>query len=61
MSADRIYVSERSAADAGRKAVKLRKADDFRILPRIQRNPDRSIERGFAALLKIRGRSVGYA
>ena len=61
MNADRLYVSERAASDAATKAVIENKADSFRVRPQRQRNPDRSWDFGFVAILMKSGRTVGFA
>jgi hypothetical protein len=58
---DHIHISERAAADAAAKAITARKADTFRVRPHKQRNPDRSWDFGFVAILMKSGRTVGFA
>jgi hypothetical protein len=61
MSADRLYVSERAALEAARKAVTEKKADSFRVRPQRQKNPDRSWDFGFVAILIRSGQMIGFA
>ncbi len=61
MDADCIYVSERAAAEAADKAIAEKRADNYRVVPRTVRNPDRSIDCGFAAIITLRGKPVGFA
>jgi hypothetical protein len=58
---DRLYISERSAGDAGNKAVTENKADSFRVVPRRKRNEDRSWDFGFVTILMKSGRNIGFA
>lgn len=58
---DNLYISERSALSAARKAVDEDRADTFRVKRRRQRNPDRSWDLGFVAILMKSGEAVGFA
>jgi hypothetical protein len=60
MRAD-LYVTERAAEKAAIDAINANKADSFRVRPQRQRNPDRSWDFGFVAVLMKRGQTVGFA
>lgn len=61
MDADRLYVSPRSAAEAGNRAVIDNKADGFQVKPRRKRNEDYSWDFGFVAILTKQGKIAGFA
>ncbi|MGX9944928.1 hypothetical protein ACTG4Q_20920 [Bradyrhizobium denitrificans] len=58
---DDLYISERSANSAGQKAVEEKRADTYRVKRKLQRNPDRSRDFGFVAVLMRSGQAVGFA
>lgn len=61
LRADRLYLSERAAGDAGKRAVTDKKADRFKVVRRHTRNEDRSWDFGFVAILIKGDRPVGFA
>jgi hypothetical protein len=67
MAADRdrmrpeIYTSPKTAARVGNDAVNANRADAFHVKPLRKRNPDKSIDLGWIAVLFKAGRPVGFA
>ncbi len=61
MKADDLHVSALSATVAAQKAITEKRCDGFRVEPRTVRNPDRTFDRGFAAIIMVQGRTVGFA
>lgn len=61
MNADCLYVSESAAAKAAADAIAKKRTDAFRVVPRLVRNPDRSVDHGYAAIITLRGKAVGFA
>lgn len=60
-SVDKLHLSQRSAEIAAQIAVTQKRCDAYRIVPRAVRNEDRSMDRGFAAIITLQGRAVGFA
>ena len=56
-----LYVTKRAAELAAIDAVNAKKADSFCVRPHQQRNPDRSWDVGFVAVLIKSDRPVGFA
>ncbi|WP_316196652.1 hypothetical protein [Bradyrhizobium sp. SZCCHNS3053] len=56
-----LYISQRSAESAAIKAIAEKRADDFRVRPRVRHNPDRTSDFGFVAILMKSGKAAGFA
>lgn len=56
-----LYISQASAESAARKAVIEKRADTYKVTPSRQRNPDRSCDFGFVAILMKSGQAAGFA
>lgn len=56
-----LYISETSAQRAAIKAVEEKRADRYHVKPSRQRNPDRTWDFGFVAILMKSGEVAGFA
>lgn len=56
-----LHITERAAGRAGNAAINAGRADSVRVLPHIIKNPDRTTDQGYVAVLYRGMRPVGFA